>query len=104
MKQCRVNSIGLAALLVMALTVVSVTASGCGSSDPFVGSWGTYGMLSIKKSGDTYLIHDSYNPFEKDYEGKVENGKLIANDGLTTTFVVDGKWLVEDGTMRYEKN
>ena len=105
MKPSRVNSIVLAALLVMALAVLSVTASGCGSSDPFVGSWGTYGMLRIEKSGDTYLIHDPGNPFGSDYQGTLENGKLVAKDGVhSTTFTIEGDWLVEDGTMRFEKN
>jgi len=105
MKPSRVNSIVLAALLVMALAVLSVTASGCGSSDPFVGSWGTYGMIRIEKSGDTYLIHDPGNPFGTDYQGTVEGGKLVAKDGVhSTTFTVEGNWLVEDGTMRFEKN
>jgi len=101
----RVRSILLATLLIAALTVAAGTVSGCGPKDPYVGSWGTYGMLRIERSGDTYLIHDTANPFGNDYQGTVENGKLVAKDGVhSTTFTIEGDWLVEDGTMRFEKN
>ena len=65
----RVRSILLATLLIAALTVAAGTVSGCGPKDPYVGSWGTYGMLRIERSGDTYLIHDTANPFGNEYEG-----------------------------------
>jgi hypothetical protein len=91
--------------LVAATIMCAATLLGCGAHDPYVGSWGTAGMITIQKSGDTYLIHDSANPFGNDYKGQVSGGKLVAKDGAATfTYTLDGKWLVRDGDTRFEKN
>jgi len=96
----------LSGCLVAAMVLVCVLSLvACSASDQFTGSWGGAGMIKISKSGDTYKIHEVANPFGLDYQGHVENGKLIAKDGPATfTFTVDGNWLVRDGNMRYEKN
>ena len=56
----------LATLLIVALTLAADAGSG---------------MLRVEKSGDTYLIHDTANPFGNEYEGRLEGGKLIAEAG-----------------------
>lgn len=99
----------LAALLILLLAIVVSSVSGCGDSDPYTGSWGTFGSLKIDKKGDTYLIHDEYNALGgTDYEGKIENGKLVAKDKfITHNFTVEGDWLVDTSTtivVKYEKN
>lgn len=105
MNTIRPRSILLAVSLVVALTVLAGAVSACGPKDPFVGSWGTFGMVRIEKSGDTYLIHDTANPFGNDFEGKLEDGKLIAKDGPATfVYTVEGDWLVQDGNMKFERN
>jgi len=99
------RSILLIMLLVVALTVAAGAVSGCGPKDPFVGSWGTYGMLRIERSGDTYLIHDTANPFGNEYSGTLEGGKLVAKDGPATfVFTIEDDWLVQDGNLRFERN
>lgn len=87
------------------LVALALTLTGCGSKDPYVGSWGSYGLLRIEKKGDTYYFHDTANPFGNEYQGKVVDGKLVAHDGPATfTYVREGDWLVMDDTIRYEKN
>jgi len=101
----RLCSFIVAALLIVALVVAAGAVAGCGGGDPYVGEWGTFGMLGIEKSGDTYLIHDTANPFGNEYEGKLVDGKLIAKDGPATfVFALEGDWLVRDGNMKYERN
>jgi hypothetical protein len=59
---------------------------------PHTGSWGSFGMIRIEKKGDTYVIHDEYNTLGgTEYEGRIEDGKLVAKDKLIThVFTVKG--------------
>ena len=86
-------------------TMMMLALIGCAARDPYVGSWGTAGIITIRKSGETYAIHDIANPFGNDYQGQLSGGRLIAKDGPATfTYTLDGKWLVRDGNTRFEKN
>ena len=108
MKSRHPRSIMLTALLVIATTAVSIAIAGCGGGDPYVGSWGAGSLLQIEKNGDTYLVSDIANPWAKEYEAAMENGKLVAKTKLATyTFTVDGNWIAKEGgglTINYERN